>query len=147
MKVIVLLLAVLLLTSCATISLQLYDGPPKSDSEVSIVRLWGPSVIVTTIDGKDAGVRGTESHAYLLPGEHTFEVKLIRILGYHLLCGALCDWIFNKPRIVKANTEAGHTYTVKFLNDEAGNVAIEDRGVSYDRLCLDPRQFREGKNC
>ena len=147
MRVIALLLAMIALTSCATVSLQLYDGPPRPESEVSVVRLWGPAVIVQKVDGKDAGVRGTESHAYLLPGDHRFQIKIMRIRGYHFLCGALCDSIFNTPKIIVARTEAGRTYTVKFLNDEAGNVILEDRGTSYDPLCLDPRRYREGKNC
>lgn len=70
-----------------------------------------------------------------------------RIRGYHLLCGALCDAIFNKPKIVKGPTQAGHTYTLTFLNDEQGNVVLEDRGTSYDPVCLDPRNYRDGKNC
>jgi hypothetical protein len=62
-------------------------------------------VIVQKVDGKDAGVRGTESHAYVLPGELTF------------------------------------------LNEDQGNVVLEDRGTSYDPVCLDPRNYRDGKNC
>ena len=146
-RVIVLLLSLVTLTSCATVSLQLYEGPQRPDSDVSIVRLWGPGGIVQKIDGKDAGVRGTESHAYLLPGDHTFELKLMRIQAYHVLCGALCDAIFNKPRTVTARTEAGHAYTFNTLNDEAVTLVIEDKGTSYDPLCLDPRRYREGKDC
>jgi hypothetical protein len=142
-----LLLLAIVTSSCAVVSLKMYEGPPKPDAEVSIVRLWGPAVIVQKIDGKDAGVRGTESHAYVLPGDHEFEVKLIRIRGYHLLCGALCDAIFNKPKIVKGATQPGHTYTLKLLNDEQGNVVLDDRGTSYDPVCLEPRNYRDGKNC
>ena len=141
------LLVAAALGGCATVALQLYDGPPRPAADVSTVRLWGPGVIVQKVDGKDAGVKGTESHAYLLPGEHTFEVKLVRIRGYHLLCGILCDAIFNKPKVVTGRTEAGHSYTFRFVNDEAGSVAFEDKGANYDPVCLDPRNYRDGKNC
>ena len=147
MKALALLLPSLMLASCATVSLQMYGGPPKPESEISIVRLWGQAGIVQKIDGKEAGVKGTESHAYLLPGDHTFEIKLIRIQGYHILCGALCDSIFNTPRVVKARTEGGHSYTFKALNDEAVTIVIEDKGTAWDPLCLDPRRYRDGKDC
>lgn len=94
----------------------MYDGPPKPDSEKSIVRLLGQAGIVQKIDGKEAGVKGIESHAYLLPGDHTFEIKMMRIQDYHILCGALCDSIFNRPRVVRARTEGGHSYAFKALN-------------------------------
>jgi len=79
-RVIALRLTLVTLTACATVSLQLYDGPPR-------------------------------------------------------------------PRVVAARTEAGHAYTFKTLDDEAVTVVMEDKGVSYDPLCLDPRRYREGNNC
>ena len=142
-----LLLLAMVSTSCGTIALQMYEGPPKPEAEVSIVRLWGPAVLVQKIDGKDALVRGTESHAYLLPGEHTFQIKRMKILGMNLLCGMLCDAIFNAPTTLTARTEPGRVYTFKFMNDEVGSVVIEHRGPDYDRVCLDPRRYRDGKNC
>jgi len=142
-----LLLAMSLLTSCAVEALKMYDGPPKLDTDVSILRLWGPGVMVLKVDGKDAMVKGTEGHAYLLPGDHTLEVKLVKLAGYNLLCGALCDSIFNRPKTVETSTQAGRSYTVRYVDDAAGTIAIDDKGTNYDPLCLDPRRYREGKNC
>ncbi len=145
-----------ILSGCAELSLQQYDGPAKPDSEVSIIRLWtpttttifdSPGLIVEKIDGKDAGSNGRTSHAYVLPGEHELQIHLIKIHGYNLLCGALCDAIFNKPQFIKTATQAGHTYTVRYVNDEKGSVVLDDRGERYDPVCLRARTFKDGQNC
>jgi enoyl-CoA hydratase/carnithine racemase len=105
-RVIALLLSLVTLTSCATVSLQLYDGPQRPNSDVSIVRLWGPGGIVQKIDGKDAGVRGTESHAYLLRGDHTFELKLMRIQADHVLCGGYDPLCLDPRRAIERGRTA-----------------------------------------
>lgn len=147
-------LLVLVLAGCAEISYQGYSGTPKPDSDVAIVRLWTPSttnvftspgLIVNEIDGRPAGDVGRTSHAYLLPGEHEFQVRFIQVKAYHLLCGALCNAIFNKPRTFKATVEAGQIYLLKYINDEKGTVVLEDKGPDYDRRCLKAREFKDAQ--
>jgi hypothetical protein len=147
-------LLVVLLGGCAEISYQGYAGSPKSDSELAIVRLWtptttnvftSPGLLMKEIDGRPAGDVGRTSHAYLLPGEHEFQVGFIQVKAYNLLCGALCDAMFNKPRTFKATVEAGRTYLLKYVNDEQGTVVLEDKGPNYDPRCLKAREFRDAK--
>ncbi len=83
----------------------------------------------------------------MLPGEHEFQVRFIQVKGYHLLCGALCDAIFNKPKLVKAATLPGHVYTLRYIDDRDGTVVLDDRGTDYDRRCLKVREFSEGTGC
>jgi hypothetical protein len=99
------------------------------------------------IDGKDAGSNGRTSHAYVLPAEHELQIHLIQVHGYNLLCGALCDAIFNKPQFIKATTLPGHTYPVRYVNDEKGSVVLDDRGGHYDAFCLKARTYKDGQNC
>jgi len=143
-----------LLAGCAEISYQGYSGTPRPDSELAIVRLWtptttnvfsSPGLLMKEIDGHAAGEVGRTSHAYLLPGDHEFQVGFIQVRAYNLLCGALCDAIFNKPRTFKATVEAGHTYLLKYVDDEKGTVVLEDKGTKYDPRCLKAREFREAK--
>src|SRR5213593_3525981 len=104
-RIAVIVTAMVILAGCAEISFQQYAGTPKPDAEVSIVRLWtpttrsifvSPGLIAEKIDGVEAGSVGRTSHAYLLPGEHEFQVRFI-----------------NKPKIVKATTLPGHAYTLR----------------------------------
>jgi hypothetical protein len=95
------------------------------------------------IDGAPAGDVGRASHAYLLPGEHEFEVAYIQIRAYNLLCGALCDAIFNKPKTFRAAVEAGKVYLLKYVDDAAGTVVLEDKGSGYDRSCLLARDWKK----
>lgn len=145
-----------ILSGCAEESLQQYAGAARPESEVSIIRLWtptttnvftSPGLIVEKIDGKDAGSNGRTSHAYVLPGEHELQIHYIQIHGYNLLCGALCDAIFNKPHFIKATTQPGHTYTVRYVDDEKGSVILDDRGEHYDPVCLRARTYKGGQNC
>jgi hypothetical protein len=145
-----------IVAGCAEESVQGYAGPAKPESDVSIIRLWtptttniftSPGLLVLTIDGKDAGSNGRTSHAYVLPGEHELQIHYIQVHDYNLLCGALCDAIFNKPRSIKASTQAGHTYTVRYVGDEKGSVVLDDRGEHYDPVCLRARTFKNGQNC
>src|SRR2546422_9587763 len=99
------------------------------------------------IDGVEAGSVGRTSHAYVLPGEHEFQVRFIQVKGYHLVCGALCDAIFNEPKLVKAATLPGHVYTLRYIDDRDGTVVLDDRGTDYDRRCLKVREFSEGTGC
>src|SRR5215467_5025639 len=103
--------AMAVLAGCAEVTYQGYAGQPKAAPSVAVVPLWpptqskifsSPGLIVLSIDGVEAGSVGRTSHAYLLPGEHELEIKFIQVKAYNLLCGALCDAIFNKPRIMKA---------------------------------------------
>ena len=55
-------------------------------------------------------------------------LTFIQVKAYNLLCGALCDSIFNKPRTFKARVEAGRTYVLKYVDDEKGTVVLEDKG-------------------
>jgi hypothetical protein len=144
-------LAALLLAGCAVSDYQGYSGAPKPDSEVAIVRLWtptttdiftSPGLLAREIDGKPAGDVGRASHAYLLPGEHEFQVGFIQVKAHNLLCGALCDSIFNKPATFKATVQAGRTYFLKYVNDEKGTVILEDKGTGYDKRCLNPREYK-----
>ena len=153
---IALMLMAIVLAGCAEISFQHYSGSAKPDAEVSIVRLWTPStknifvspgLIVKKIDGVEAGSVGRTSHAYVLPGEHEFQVRFIQVKGYHLLCGALCDAIFNKPKIVKATTLPGRVYTLRYIDDREGSVVLDDRGTDYDRRCLKAREFSSATGC
>ena len=148
-------LIVVFLAGCAEVSYQSYSGTPKPDSEVATVRLWtptttnvftSPGLLMKEIDGRPAGDVGRASHAYLLPGEHEFQVTFIQVKAYNLLCGALCDSIFNKPRTFKARVEAGRTYVLKYVDDEKGTVVLEDKGTSYDPRCLRAREYKEA-NC
>ncbi|WP_220811787.1 hypothetical protein [Pseudomonas paralcaligenes] len=156
MKKIALLLAGLILSGCAEVTYQQYSGAPRSNAEISTVRLWtptttsvfkSPGLLVEKINGIEPGPFGRVSHAYLEPGEHEFQVKYMQIKSYNLLCGALCDAIFNKPATFKASTLPGHTYTLKYINDNQGTVTLEDKGTEYDPRCLEVREFANGKNC
>ena len=153
---IALMLMAMALAGCAEISFQHYSGSAKPDAEVSIVRLWtprtknifvSPGLIVEKLDGVEAGSVGRTSHAYVLPGEHELQVRFIQIKGYHLVCGALCDAIFNKPKIVKATTLPGHVYTLRYIDDREGSVVLDDRGTDYDRRCLKAREFSDVAGC
>ena len=149
-------LMTLAISGCAEVALREYSGPPKADADVAIVRLWtpttttifqSPGLLVEKIDGKPVESYGRASHAYVLPGDHEFQIHLVKIRAYNLLCGALCDAIFNKPQFVKARTEAGHTYTFRYVNDEKGAIALDDRGTRYDPRCLRAREFKDGIGC
>ena len=141
---------IFVLSGCAVTQHQAYDGPAKPESEVAIVRLWtpaetsplsSPGLLMKKIDGKEAGDVGRSSHAYLLPGEHEFQVKFTQIKAYNLLCGALCDSIFNKPFIFQASVESGKIYTMKFINDQNRAVVLQEQTNSFDRKCLDPLEY------
>ncbi len=143
-------LLTLSLVACAEVPYQGYSGAPKPETEVAVVRLWtptttdvftSPGLIMRQIDGSAAGDVGRASHAYLLPGEHEFEVSFIQIKAYNLLCGALCDAIFNKPRTFLASVEAGRIYLLKYVNDDKGTVVLEDKGSNYDKSCLKAREY------
>src|SRR5438046_5762830 len=126
-----------LLAGCAEITFQQYPGPARPDADVSIVRLWTArtkNIFVTPglIDGVEAGSVGRTSHAYVLPGEHEFQVRFIQVKRYRLLCGALCDAIFNKPKLVKAATLPGHVYTLRYIDDRDGTVVLHDPAPAYD---------------
>jgi hypothetical protein len=145
------LILVVLVAACAEVPYQGYSGAPKPDSEVAVVRLWtptttnvfsSPGLLMSKIDGQPAGDVGRASHAYLLPGEHEFQVGFIQVKAYNLLCGQLCDSIFNKPATFKANVEAGKTYLLKYVNDTKGTVVLEDKGSNYDPHCLKAREFK-----
>src|SRR5438046_5034024 len=80
---IAMLVMAMLVAGCAEITFQQYPGPVRPDADVSIVRLWTartknifvtPGLIVEKIDGVEAGSVGRTSHAYVLPGEHEFQV-------------------------------------------------------------------------
>jgi hypothetical protein len=147
-------LALLLLAGCAEVPYQGYAGAPKPETDVATVRLWtptttnvfsSPGLIMRQIDGLPAGDVGRASHAYLLPGEHEFEVGFIQVKAYNLLCGALCDSIFNKPRTFRAKVEAGKTYLLKYVNDDQGTVVLEDKGANYDKTCLKAREYSKDR--
>lgn len=155
MGVLIVLLLVAL-GGCAEVSYQAYSGSPKPEAELAIVRMWtptttnvftSPGLLMQEIDGRPAGDVGRTSHAYLLPGEHEFEVAFIQVRAYNLLCGAVCNAIFNKPRKFKATVEAGHTYLLKYVNDEQGTLVLDDKGTEYDPRCLRAREFRDVKTC
>jgi hypothetical protein len=86
----------------------MYEGTKQSDSEVSISCTWATAVILEKVDGKELQANIRESHVYVLPSDHEFQIHVIRLRAYHFLCGALCDAIFNKPRFVRASTLPGH---------------------------------------
>lgn len=145
MRIVTLLLLVLL-GGCAEVSYQAYSGNPRPYSELAIVRKWTPTTTnvftspglpMKSIDGRPAGDVGRTSHAHLLPGEHEL----------NLLCGALCDAMFDKPRTFKTSVEAGRTYLLKYVDDEKGTVVLEDKGTNYDPRCLKAREFRDVKTC
>jgi hypothetical protein len=149
-------LLLVLLGGCAEVSYQGYSGSPRPDAELAIVRMWtptttnvftSPGLLMKSIDGRPAGDVGRTSHAYLLPGEHEFEVGFIQVRAHNLLCGAICDAMFNKPRTFKATVEAGRTYVLKYVNDEQATVVLDDKGTDYDPRCLKAREFREAKSC
>ena len=151
-----LLAATMSIVGCAEVALQRYDGPERPTTEVSTVRLWtptatnifdSPGLMVKAIDGKPVEDYGRASHAYLLPGDHQFEIHLMKVSGHNLLCGAACDAIFNKPQIVQAATQAGRAYTFRYVNDEKGTVVLDDKGAQYDPRCFKAREFKQGSNC
>jgi hypothetical protein len=148
---------------CSTYPVKMYDGPEKTVSELSTIRLWSPSVIVRSIDGKPATSTGRESHAYLVPGNHEFSVQ-------YLFANTISTLV-----TLRAETKAGHTYTFGFqlygddvtpqenrvpvlvrgygALTEAGKVSfhIQDKGQNYDPDCLILKPLAEGgtegKNC
>ncbi len=144
--------AAIILSACAETQYQAYQGNPKPENDVAIVRLWtpttsnvfsSPGLLVKEIDGKPAGDVGRAAYAYLLPGEHEVLVAFIQVKGYNLLCGALCDAIFNKPRAFKASVEPGKIYLLKYINDDKGTVVLEDKGAAYPRNCLLAREWKK----
>jgi len=150
MKVLTLISLLATLTGCAVTQYQGYAGSAKPDKEVAIVRLWSPTqtnvfsspgLLMQEIDGKSAGDVGRSSHAYLLPGEHEFKVSFIQVKAYNLLCGALCDTIFNKPAEFKSAIMAGKIYVPKYINGENGTVILEEQADDFDRTCLNPREY------
>ncbi|MBI2276486.1 MAG: hypothetical protein HYU74_03970 [Dechloromonas sp.] len=150
MKALTAIALITTLSGCAVTPYQGYAGSAKSDKEVAIVRLWtptqtnvfsSPGLLMQKIDGNAAGDVGRASHAYLLPGEHEFQIKLIQVKAYNLLCGALCDAIFNKPVEFKSIVEAGKIYVPKYVNDTKESVILEEQPESFDRVCLNPREY------
>lgn len=150
MKVLILTPLLAILTGCAVTQYQGYAGPARPDKEVAIVRLWtptetnvfsSPGLLMLEVDGNPAGDVGRSSHAYLLPGEHKFKVGFIQVRTHNLLCGALCDAIFNKPAEFKATVFSGKTYVPKYINDEKGTVVLEEQSANFDSTCLNPRQY------
>lgn len=150
MRYVAMFLAFWVISGCAVTQYQGYSGSAKPESEVAIVRLWtptetnvfsSPGLLVQKIDGKDVGDVGRASHAYLLPGEHEFQVGFIQVKAHNLLCGALCDAIFNKPAVFKANVKPGKIYTFRFINDKNGTVILQEQPDSFNRICLNPREY------
>lgn len=150
MKALTAIALIATLTGCAVTPYQGYAGSAKPDKEVAIVRLWtptqtnvftSPGLLMQKIDGNAAGDVGRASHAYLLPGEHEFQVGFIQVKAYHLLCGAICDTIFNKPAEFKSLVMAGKIYVPKYVNDAKGSVILEEQSDNFDRTCLNPREY------
>jgi hypothetical protein len=116
-----LLLVTVLFAGCAEVPYQGYVGGAKPETEVATVRLWtptttnvftSPGLIMQKIDGIQAGDVGRASHAYLLPGEHEFEVGFIQVKTSNLLCGALCNSIFtNQPLSRPWSNREGSTFS------------------------------------
>jgi len=73
-------------------------------------------------------------------------VGFIQIKAYNLLCGAVCDAIFNKPRTFRTTVEAGKIYVLRYVNDPNGTAVLDDKGMNYDRRCLKAREFKDA-NC
>jgi hypothetical protein len=152
MKALTAIALIFALTGCAVTQYQGYAGSAKPDIEVAIVRLWtptqtnlftSPGLLMQRIDGNEAGDVGRASHAYLLPGEHEFQVGFIQVKAYNLLCGAICDAIFNKPAEFKSVVAAGKIYVLKYVNDARGTVILEEQSDNFDRTCLNPREYKK----
>ncbi|NWD66980.1 hypothetical protein HX870_05120 [Pseudomonas gingeri] len=94
------------------------------------------------IDGRAAGDVGRSSHAYLLPGKHQFQVEFIQVKAYNLLCGAVCNAIFNKPAEFESTVVAGKVYVPKYMNDGKGIVTLEEQPADFKQVCLNPREYR-----
>lgn len=140
----------LALSGCSVTQYQGYEGPAKPDKDVAIVRLWtptqtdifsSPGLLIQKVDGNTAGDVGRSSHAYLLPGKHQFQVEFIQVKAYNLLCGAICNAIFNKPRQFEGTVVAGKVYLPTYINDEKGTVVLEEQSGDFDRACLNPRDY------
>ncbi len=119
----------------------MYEGPDKPLARVATVRVWSPGLIVRGIDGKPAMSSGRETHAYLDPGEHEFEVS-------HVVADASSD-----PVTLRVLTRAGRTYVFGYqlLDRDRVSFFFEDKGQNYDPDCLIPKPGAkggaEGKDC
>ena len=134
MKKVLLMLIAVLFSGCSTYPLKMYDGPERPPTELSIVRIWNPSVIVKSIDGKPGMTTGRESHAYVTSGNHEFQVSYVFANTY------------SDPVTLWAETKPGHSYTFTFwlLGDNKVGFAIQDKGQHYDPNCLIPKPGAKG---
>ena len=141
MKRFLLVLITILFCGCSTYPVKMYDGPEKPTTELSIVRIWNPGVIVKSIDGKPGMTTGRESHAYVAPGSHEFVVAYISGATY------------SEPVTLQADTKPDHSYTFAFqlLGDNKVSFAVQDKGQNYDPNCLIPKPRAtggtKGKDC
>ena len=98
------------------------------------------------IDGKDAGSNGRTSHAYVLPGEHEWQVHYIQYMA--TTCAAARYVMPSSTSLISLKRPRSLvTPMVRYVNDEKGSVVLDDRGEHYDTVCLKARTHIDGQNC
>ncbi|MCB9896425.1 MAG: hypothetical protein H6825_00340 [Planctomycetes bacterium] len=124
-RLLVIALACLPASACTT---QLFEGPPRDDSEVAVVRA-GPGTQIDRVrsdslrDGRWIHVNGS---VRALPGVYTFELEdtFSSILDVPEKFGDR----YGKHGEVEARLEAGERYVAEWDEYEGGGIEIDDDG-------------------
>lgn len=115
----------------------LYGGEPRPLGEVARVSLMGyqrnAGVLIKKIDGKSWEYGPV---VYLLPGEHTFE---LRVNTYETLTAGMITWQ-GAVLTIAGQMKAGHAYLpeTEIVNGKA-YVRIVDAGADFPDACMPGR--------
>ncbi|WP_155858552.1 hypothetical protein [Acinetobacter sp. NRRL B-65365] len=111
----------------------MYDGAPKSLSEVAVIGEKACCAELVEIDGKDIiRQRPLTKGFHILPGSHTVTLRSVADVNY----GSM-TWKEAK-KTLSFNALAGHTYLPRSSRIGANEVIFElkDMGIGYDQDCL-----------
>lgn len=131
------------LLGCGAHFKHIYEGNPKPEAELAVVRTWNQGILIRSLD--DYRVSGTDHYLYLVPGEHEFNFNLGGLKAHNLICGLLCDEMFDK-NISKYQLVAGHTY-IPVFDAENEKIEMKDMGTDYNLACHNPYRDASLVNC